>query len=81
MVVRIEMGTLAEGMVVAEIATRAAVVVEGMEEGTKEIAPTTIVRETIVVEEGAEAGTGVDMVVEGMMEGGRKGVGDLYLEC
>jgi Holliday junction resolvasome RuvABC endonuclease subunit len=74
MAVRIEMGTPAEGMVVEEIATRAAVVVEGVEEVIKEITPTMIAQETIVVEDGAEAATGVGtMVVEGVTEGGRRG--------
>jgi hypothetical protein len=75
MAVRIEMGTPAEGMVAEEIATRAAVVVEGAEEGIKVTTLTMIARGMIVVEEGAEAGTGVATTVEeGVMEGGRRGV-------
>jgi hypothetical protein len=62
-------------MVVEEIATRAAVVVEGAEEVIKETTPTMIARGMIVVEDGAEAATGVGtMVVEAMMGGGRRGV-------
>ena len=73
--VRTEMGTLAEGMVVEEMVTRAAVVAEGVEEDIKETIPTTIARGMTVVEEGEEAGTGVGTtVVEGMTGGGRRGV-------
>ena len=81
MVVGIETGTLAEGMVVEEIATRAAVVVEGAEEGIKATTLTMTARGMIAVEEGAEAGTGVGTtVVEGMTGGGRRGVVELHSE-
>lgn len=81
MVVGIETGTLAEGMVVEEIATRAAVVVEEAEEGIKATTLTMIARGMTVVEEEAEAGTGVGTtVVEGMTGGGRRGAVELHFE-
>lgn len=81
MVVRIEMGTPAEDMVVEEIATRAVVVVEGAEEDIKATTPITIARGMTVVEEEAEADTEVGTtVVEGMTGGGRRGVVELHSE-
>ena len=71
----IETGTLAEGMVVEEIATRAAVVVEGAEEGIKATTLTMTARRGMIVVAEVEEVDVVDIVVVVEAEGDIRGTG------